>query len=105
MYNNNTTTTLREFTIVRITTTTTTTSHTIDYSAYVFTNVMAVVPIVVKNIANVTTVCFPILKSFTNTQAVVAVAESNTDGVLLGGTVEGLELVSNINVTLLIIGI
>lgn len=44
-------------------------------------------------------------KSYNTTQAVVAVAENKTTSVLIGGVVEGLELVSGITVHITVIGI
>ena len=96
-----------DFKICKKTFVTSSTSHTISYAEFGFSTIL-IPPIlfIERNIASVTTACFPILKSFNNTQAVVSVAESKTTTVLLLNTaVEGLELVSGITVHITIIGI
>jgi len=91
--------------MVKVETTVTSASHVVDYSAYGFSTVATVIPVVIRNITNNTQASFATVKSFTNTQAIIVVAESNTSGVLIGGTTEGLELVTGVNVHLIIIGI
>lgn len=96
-----------DFKICKKTFVTSSTSHTIDYSEFGFVTILIPPMLFVeRNIANATTACFPILKSYNATQAVVAVAESKTTTVLLLNTaVEGLELVSGITVHITVIGI
>lgn len=96
-----------DFKICKKTFVTSSTSHTISYAEFGFTTILIPPMLFVeRNIANATTACFPILKSYNTTEAVVAVAESKTTTVLLLNTaVEGLELVSGITVHITVIGI
>lgn len=103
-YNNNSTT-LNRATIVRHEITTTNITETVDLSIWGLSQIIAVMPIVEKDIANRTEACFAVLRSFSNTQCTISIAESNTSGVLIGGTTEGLELISGVKVHLIIIGI
>ncbi len=72
---------------------TTNTSGLITFAipAGLFLSVLSVSAQAVRNATAATTACFAQVLSFSQTSVAVAVFESKTSGVLLGGTTEGLE--------------
>lgn len=73
-------------------TTSATGALTVTIPAGAFTTVLGVSATPVRNTADPTLGCFALVRSYTNTQIVIQVFESKTTGILLGGSVEGLEL-------------
>lgn len=66
-----------------------------------FSTVYTVNATVVRNSTDATTACFAQVRSFSTTQVVVQVFESKNTGILLGGSVEGLELATAATTVLL----
>lgn len=90
--------------IVKIENTNSTISQTVDITAYGFTNIISVSIQCEHNMSNASQAVFGIIKSYTNTSIVYSVAKSKTTGVLIGGSVEGLELTTGILNHITIIG-
>ncbi len=70
-------------------------SITFTIPAGTFTTMLTASAQAVRNTADPTLACFAVVRSLSATQVVVQVFESKTSGILLGGTVEGLELATS----------
>lgn len=79
---------------------------TIGLPTSYFTTVLFAEANCVRDTADPAFGTFAMIRSFTTSQVVVQCFESKNTGILLGGTVEGLELAtSSLNIQLLVIGV
>lgn len=71
-----------------------------------FTTINSVQVSCLRNTADPTLAAFAMVRSFTTSSVIVQCFESKTTGVLLGGSIEGLELATTaLNIQLLVIGV